>query len=384
MQGSTDDTFQKLRAKLTIKPQDIYRSFLQYSADGVLVSEASGAIVACNPAFARLCSENPEAIVGRHLSTILDCGCVNGDPNDGEKLLLSTDENLNVHAGTVVSTNGMDLSFPISHSPIKTDDGGESGFLTVVYIIQASSVQQAQTEFVSTVSHELRTPLTSIKGFADTILRAGERLEAGQQKRYVGIIKDQADRLTRLVEDLLAVSRLESRKLQMTIRAIDLNDAVQRVCRNLMEKTRNHKIVTKIPQGLPPVWADADRLEQILTNLVDNAIKYSPAGTTVTIAAREVIARETQENPEMVEIAVTDQGGGITPENINQIFNKFTLLDNPLSRATEGTGLGLYITRSLVLALGGTINVVSEPGETTFVVLLPQATLEKQAARGRG
>lgn len=369
---------------MTITPQDIYRSFLQYSADGVLVSDASGAIVACNPAFARLCSQESQAIVGRQLSTVLDCGCANGDHSAQDacgsgKLVLSNDENLNVHAGTVVNANGMDLSFPISHSPIVAEDGKHSGVLTVVYIIQASSVQQAQTEFVSTVSHELRTPLTSIKGFADTILRAGERLEAGQQKRYVGIIKDQADRLTRLVEDLLAVSRLESRKLQMTIRAIDLNDAVQRVCRNLMDKTRNHKIVTKIPQGLPAVWADADRLEQILTNLVDNAIKYSPAGTQVTIAAREVV-----ESPEMVEISVTDQGGGIAEENINQIFNKFTRLDNPLSRATEGTGLGLYITRSLVLALGGTINVVSEPGETTFVVHLPQATLEKQAARGRG
>src|SRR5208282_6638905 len=114
-------------------------------------------------------------------------------------------------------------------------NGASNGFVTIVYIVQAHSVQQAQTEFVSTVSHELRTPLTSIKGFADTILRAGDRLESDKQRRYIGIIKEQADRLTRLVEDLLAVSRLESKKMQLTIRAIDLNEAIQRVQRNLTE-----------------------------------------------------------------------------------------------------------------------------------------------------
>ncbi len=176
---------------------------------------------------------------------------------------------------------------PASHIPI-AGSGSNQGYLTIVYIVQAHSVQQAQTEFVSTVSHEFRTPLTSIKGFADTILRAGDRLDLTQQRRYVGIIKDQADRLTRLVEDLLAVSRLESKKMQLTIRAMDLNEAVLRVQRNLADKARDHKIVINIPSGLPHVWADADRLEQILTNLIDNAIKYSPPKTTVTVSARDI------------------------------------------------------------------------------------------------
>jgi two-component system phosphate regulon sensor histidine kinase PhoR len=251
--------------------------------------------------------------------------------------------------------------------------------LTIVYIVQASSVQQAQTEFVSTVSHELRTPLTSIKGFADTILRAGDRLDLAQQRRYIGIIKDQADRLGRLVEDLLAVSRLESKKMQLTIRAIDLGAAVQRVLRNLTDKGANHRLVTNVPTGLTPVWADSDRIEQILTNLIDNAIKYSPAKTTVTINAREVATA-----PPMVEFSVSDQGVGIASEHLSEIFTKFSRLDNPLVRQTEGTGLGLYITRSLVLALGGQITVTSSPGNTTFTVQLPAATLEEQAARGRG
>jgi two-component system phosphate regulon sensor histidine kinase PhoR len=351
-------------------------------ADGIAVSDADGKITQCNPAMAGLFDESAEQLVGRKLHDLLDCTC-REQPNNGKSLVVATADATNIHNATVVCKQGMDLVLPISHVPL-LKNGKAAGHVTIVYIVQANSVQQAQTDFVSTVSHELRTPLTSIKGFADTILRAGDRLDASQQKRYIGIIKDQADRLTRLVEDLLAVSRLESRKLQLTIRAIDLDEAVQRVVRNLTDKAEKHTIVTKLPPGLPPVWADADRLEQILTNLIDNAIKYSPAGTTVTIVARSIARNPEDTAHEMVEFSVIDQGGGIPKDQLPEIFNKFSRLDNPLVRQTEGTGLGLYITKSLVAALGGFINVDSEKGSTTFTVRLPAATLEEQAARGRG
>jgi two-component system, OmpR family, phosphate regulon sensor histidine kinase PhoR len=367
---------------LNITSDEIYRNLAQYSADGLVVSDTSGLITCCNPAFARLTGKTADELIGQRLTSIVDCPCCHEHATaNGEspKLCVASLENTEIHNGTILNQRGMDLNMPLSHIGINSAEGSLRGYLTVVYIIQASSVQQAQTEFVSTVSHELRTPLTSIKGFADTILRAGDRLDVSQQRRYVGIIKDQADRLARLVEDLLAVSRLESRKLQLTIRAIDLNDAIQRVVRNLGDKAREHQILTRMPAGLPPVWADADRLEQILTNLIDNAIKYSPPRTTVIISGRDI-----GQNPEMVEFSVSDQGVGIPEEHLPQIFSKFSRLDNPLVRQTEGTGLGLYITKSLVLALGGQIHVTSTAGGTTFTVQLPTATLEEQAARGRG
>lgn len=365
---------------MTISPDDIYRCLAEHSADGLIVSDPGGIIIAVNPSFERLVGRPAREFVGGALASAVECSCTGSGVSPAEGILiLASAENAGVHNVTVVSDNGMELSLPANHLAVRDASGEAIGYLTVVYIIQASSVQQAQTEFVSTVSHELRTPLTSIKGFADTILRAGDRLDLGQQRRYVGIIKDQADRLTRLVEDLLAVSRLEARKLQLTIRAIDLNEAVQRVCRNLADKASEHQMVTRIPAGLPPVWADADRLEQILTNLLDNAIKYSNSRTTVTISAREI-----GQSPETVEFSVSDQGVGIPAEHLPHIFTKFSRPDNPLVRQTEGTGLGLYITKSLVLALGGQINVESCPGGTTFTVQLPAATLEEQAARGRG
>jgi two-component system phosphate regulon sensor histidine kinase PhoR len=372
---------------MTITSEDIYHGLATYTADGLLISDLDGTITQCNPALSNIVGEESKQIVGKKLSELIECSCsedraTSGDGTNGCRLLLADGSSNNLH-NTVLITRTGELTMPASHIPL-SKDGRPSGYLTVIYIVQANTVQQAQTEFVSTVSHELRTPLTSIKGFADTILRAGDRLDASQQRRYIGIIKDQADRLARLVEDLLAVSRLESRKLQLTIRAIDLEQAVQRVCRNLADKSEHHQLVDKLPPGLPAVWADADRLEQILTNLIDNAIKYSPAGTTVTITARALDRNPQEATSEMVEFSVTDQGGGIPKDHLPEIFIKFSRLDNPLVRQTEGTGLGLYITKSLVLALGGTISVDSEPGTTTFTVRLPAANLEDQAARGRG
>lgn len=364
---------------MNLEAGQLFQTLFASSADGILVSDDAGLVCDCNPSMANLVGCPASEIVGKRLSEFVDLNLGNEQEAQAESSGDDGKQAGHQRNVAVFLNNGLAVAVPAMHLSLENSQGKSAGFLTIVYIVQASSVQQAQTEFVSTVSHELRTPLTSIKGFADTILRAGDRLDASQQRRYIGIIKDQADRLTRLVEDLLAVSRLESRKMQLTIRAINFEEAVQRVCQNLADKTVGHHLSIKIPPGLSPVWADADRLEQILTNLVDNAIKYSPAQTTVTISARAV-----HEDQEMVEFSVTDEGGGIASEHLPQIFSKFSRLDNPLTRQTEGTGLGLYITKSLVVALDGTISVTSSPGMTTFTVQIPAATLEQQAARGRG
>jgi two-component system phosphate regulon sensor histidine kinase PhoR len=397
-----------------ITAESIYQSLMHNAADGIVLSDLEGKIIACNVALTKLCGFTENQLLGRPLDLLVkfdedepelsseidaeigrepeqidhftDLNTVGADkvtiagPPDGSQTesqqALSP---LLPDLATIRLRSGSQLKMPASHFALPDEKKEIQGYVTLVYIVQVNSVQQAQTEFVSTVSHELRTPLTSIKGFADTILRAGDRLDTAQQRRYLGIIKDQADRLTRLVEDLLAVSRLESKRMQLTIRAVDLGQAIQRVLRNLADKAGDHRVLVTLPAGCPPVWADADRIEQILTNLIDNAIKYSPAKTSITITARGI-----DSNPEMVEFSVTDEGVGIPEQHISKIFTKFGRLDNPLVRQTEGTGLGLYITRSLVIALGGQIKVESSPGRTTFTVQLLAAGLEEQAARGRG
>jgi len=307
---------------MSLQTEEIYRTLLLYSADAVIVTDCAGTITTTNPSFAKLVGAAVEELIGTSLANL-----VVADWEHAEEKTLGQNINADIseaesagdtQAVTILSRTGSELIMPAARFPLFNQKSGKpDGHLTIIYVIQANSLQQAQTEFVSTVSHELRTPLTSIKGFADTILRAGDRLDSSQQRRYVGIIKDQADRLTRLVEDLLAVSRLESKKLQLTIRALDLKEAIERVQQNLADKAKKHTVILQIPPGLTPVWADADRLEQILTNLIDNAIKYSQAGTTVTITAKGI-----QDTPEMVEFSVCDQGVGIPEEHLPQVFSK--------------------------------------------------------------
>lgn len=230
-------------------------------------------------------------------------------------------------------------------------------------------LDRVQSDFVSTVSHELRTPLTSIKGFVDTLLRSREQLPEEQQLRFLRIIKNQADRLTRLVEDILIVSKIQSGQLRNAPQRLDLADVIDRVLENLSQKTAHHQLDLGLNEDLPAVWADQDRLEQILTNLVDNALKYSPKRTVVSLKAWI-----DPKIPGKLSISVVDQGIGIPEAFLEQIFNRFNRLDTPLTREREGTGLGLYITKSLVESLGGQIAVESQEGlGSTFTVCLPTA-----------
>ncbi|MEB3245014.1 MAG: HAMP domain-containing sensor histidine kinase [Vampirovibrionales bacterium] len=240
------------------------------------------------------------------------------------------------------------------------------------------SLTQAHNEFVSTVSHEFRTPLTSIKGFADTMLRYGGQLQDDQRKRFVTIIKDQADRLTRLVENLLAVSKLGAGKVKMVYQPVQVQPLVEKIVEQLKAKgvqdprvKREFKIDFKTK--LPDAWADLDKYEQILLNLIDNGAKYSFADSTVVLTAEAV------NDNDAVRVNVTNTGVGIPADKLPRIFSQFSRIENPLTRDVEGTGLGLYITKSLALALGGDITVESTPNETTtFSVTLPAATAERQ------
>jgi signal transduction histidine kinase len=239
------------------------------------------------------------------------------------------------------------------------------------------ALTQAHADFVSTVSHEFRTPLTSIKGFADTLLRYGANLDPEQQKRFINIIKHQADRLTRLVENLLTVSKLGAQKTQFIFRPIPLKRTVERIVQSVEGKLTEPRVFKiNIADDLTEVWADPDKLEQVLLNLIDNAAKYSYPNTEVTVSAALH-----PEDPDKIKIDIQDQGVGIPPEHLPNIFNKFSRIDNPLTREVEGTGLGLYITKSLTNAMGGQISVDSEDQKgTTFHVALPVATPERQAA----
>lgn len=242
------------------------------------------------------------------------------------------------------------------------------------------TLTQAHSDFVSVVSHEFRTPLTSIKGFADTLLRYSGNLDRDQQARFINIIKHQADRLSRLVENLLTVSKLGAQRAQLIFRSITVRRVIENIMQSIQGKLETPRTFTlNIEEGLPNAWADPDKFEQVLLNLIDNAVKYSFPDTPVLISARI-----NPDDDDKVMISITNEGVGIPKENLSNLFNQFYRVDNSLTRDVEGTGLGLYITKSLAKAMGGDIWVDSEVNKTTtFTVVFPIATPERQSAAVR-
>ncbi|MCC7494508.1 MAG: PAS domain-containing protein [Fimbriimonadaceae bacterium] len=237
----------------------------------------------------------------------------------------------------------------------------------VVVIEDTTRQKQAdalKTEFVMMISHELRTPLTSIKAFASTLLR-DDLGSLADQREWLQIIDRECDRLTALVNDLLAISRLESgQKLPMQFTEFDLVPLLREVVAAQREHATKHSFELALPERLT-AEADAEKVRQIFANLVNNAVKYSPRGGCVTVAAAERGAQ--------VEISVRDEGVGIRVEHLDLIFEKFFQVDGSSTRRVGGTGLGLYLTRRLVEAHEGRIWVESEPGAgSTFVVALPR------------
>ncbi len=219
------------------------------------------------------------------------------------------------------------------------------------------SLEQIQAQFVATVSHELRTPLTSIKGFVDTVLQTA--VSPDQQQRFLGIVKDETERLAQMVEDLLLVAGLQSGSMANTTQAVALSSVIDQVTLRWPQACRN-RLQLVIPPDLPLLKADASHLVQVMYQLLDNGLKYSSG--TVVIQAGILDQR--------VQIQIRDQGLGIPAERLPNIFHRF----QPRSRAQDGTGLGLYIAKSLTDAMGGSLHLDSQEAQgTTCWLTLPTA-----------
>jgi signal transduction histidine kinase len=225
-------------------------------------------------------------------------------------------------------------------------------------------VEQLKSGFVSTVSHELRAPLTSIYGFAETLLREDVAFGADERRTFLSYIASEAERLTGIVDALLSVARLEAGDLQVQLVPTDLRDVVTDVVSSVQQDVVNgRRFVIDVPEEPLAASADRDKVRQILTNLVDNAVKFSPHGGTVTVAARRT--------PDAVQVRVADEGSGVPSGEQEHIFRKFYRADAAGPNA-GGTGLGLFIARGLATAMGGRLWVDPEAaGGASFVFELP-------------
>lgn len=239
------------------------------------------------------------------------------------------------------------------------------------------AANSAKTEFISLVSHELKTPMTAIRGYTDLLAQGAVGAVNEAQASFLGTIRANVNRMATLVSDLADVSRIESNRLRLEYSAISIAEAVQEAARTTQAQieAKSQTLVLDLPENLPPVWADANRVIQILNNLVSNANKYSPAQARITVTARsERNLWDEKGAPQVVHVAVADTGYGISAEDQKKIFQKFFRSDDQNIRESPGTGLGLNITRHLVEMQGGKIWFESELGKgTTFHFTIPVA-----------
>jgi two-component system phosphate regulon sensor histidine kinase PhoR len=233
-------------------------------------------------------------------------------------------------------------------------------------ITQIRNVERMKTAFVSTVSHELRTPLTSIKGFISTLLQDTEGYyDQETRTEFYEIIDSECDRLQRLIEDLLNVSRIESgRALQMNWAFFNPVPIVEKVLHAQRSFTDKHDLKVEVQDEIPPVLGDSDKFDQIMTNLVSNAIKYSPSGGAVTVSIKS--------EGDTLTVSVKDNGIGIPQDKLSRVFEKFERVDDRDTRQAGGTGIGLFLVKHLVERHDGQVWVESEPGQgSTFSFRVP-------------
>lgn len=240
--------------------------------------------------------------------------------------------------------------------PIRlTEEDEYHGVLAMVRdLTRLRHLERVRTDFVANVSHELRTPITSIKGFVETILDGGlENKEASM--RFLTIIYQETDRLSRLVSELLDLSRLESGQTELKRTRLFMAPLVEEVRQTLQGRMADKNLSFSVELGPSPVWADEEQIREVLLNLIDNAIKYTPADGSITVQEKN--------HGDYMEFVVSDTGLGIPNENIPRIFERFYRVDRARSREVGGTGLGLSIVKHIIERHGGKVWVESEPGK---------------------
>lgn len=261
----------------------------------------------------------------------------------------------------------------IFFAPLRGTGTVSGGIMAVLHdITQQKRLDDARKEFVANVSHELRTPLTNIKGYTETLIDAYDDIDSETRSHFLSVIYNEADRMTRLVKDLLTLTKLDYERMEASDAPVDLRDIAERVAASMEIEARKQGVTIHcdLPVEMPQVSGERDRLQQVVMNIVSNAVKYNQRGGSVTMRC------DWQDG--IVRLSVADTGLGIPKEDLPRIFERFYRVDKARSREKGGTGLGLAIAREIVEFHGGTITVDSQEGKgTTVVIALPARVSEE-------
>jgi len=349
------------------KERDYLETILKGMMEGVLMVDGRGRILMVNQALRNLLSLPSDVINRMPLEIIRNAeleGAIRQVIRQGKGMAFELD--LPSSGGKTFEVNVVGIS-----SPGQTGKIGEEiiGAIAVFHdITRLKELEKIRKDFVANVSHELRTPLTTIKGYAETLLEGALKEEVASQ--FIQVINRHADRLTKIVEDLLMLSKIESKELFLKKEVISVSELIHDVLDYVREGAEKRKIsisLSEVPSSLS-VNADRGHLEQVLINLLDNAVKYNREGGTILISAFRA-------DPKEVRFSIKDSGIGIPEEDLPRIFERFYRVDKGRSQEIGGTGLGLSIVKHIVHAYGGRVWADTQMGAgSTFYFTLPTET----------
>ncbi|MEI7769463.1 MAG: ATP-binding protein [Chloroflexales bacterium] len=345
-------------------------AMIEQSADGAMIIDSRWRITTFNKAMEQITGWGREEAIGRPCAEVLAIHsaqgvniCLTDCPLQRRPFVENP-----VADGRITNRDGREFYVQSRYAPQRGPGGGFLGAIANVRDITAQRREvELQNTFISVISHELKTPVSIIKGYAGTLARQDATFSQETLREGLTVIEEEADRLARQIQDLLDVSRVAAGGVRLDRSDFPLPSLAADVVRGFAAQTEGRfEFELRFPDEMPPVHADYERLRQVLSNLVSNAVKYSPDGGTIRIGARA--------EGDIAIAYVSDHGIGIAPEEQEQIFQRFYRVDNRLRRETQGSGLGLYLARAVIEAHGGKIWVESQLGRgARFFFTLPLA-----------
>lgn len=336
-------------------------ALLDSAADGILIIGADHTIERCNPAFARMIGRSMDSIRKRSHEEVIRWKRKDGltlEQAEAGGWPLTPNATLYIE-GDLQREDGLPLPVGITYAPLVNPEGNLVNIIaTIRDITRFREAEELKSTFISVISHELKTPVALIKGYVSTLRRDDASWDRKVVQDSLEVIEEEADRLTELIENLLDASRLQAGGLVLSTTDVALNKIAERIAERFRTQSSLHTIGVDFPPDFPVVLADEERISQVISNLISNAIKYSPEGGEVRISGQVL--------PDHVIVCVSDQGPGIAPDDIPHVFDRF-YRSSIAVRTTKGAGLGLYLARAVIEVHGGRIWVDPKPGDGTRV-----------------
>ena len=357
--GQLTEMFNYMTARLKSTLDEMYNekskieTILTYMTDGIVAVDMRGMILHANPAAFKVFKIKEQEIEGKHFNDIMDMLGLDFKLNS---LIFNEEEKDNI-------INISDSIIRVSIAPFKNERYEIAGAIIVLQdVTEQENLDRMRKEFVANVSHELKTPLTTIKSYAET-LYTGALNDRDAAMRFIHVIESESDRMTRLVKDLLMLSRLDYDREELNMKKIDIikivKDCIYRM--EISAKYKEQIISLHVTDTIPAIIGDKDRIEQVIINIISNSIEYTPEKGKIDVKLAE--------DNEYICIKVIDNGIGIPKEDAKRLFERFYRVDKARSRMLGGTGLGLSIAKQIIEAHNGSINLKSSYGVGTEVTI---------------